>query len=131
MASFVSVLKKIGQILVKGAAITSEIMGFPFVSQILGAIKIGGTTAGGIATTVSNDFGTLAGIISVAETMFPAPGSGSSKLQAASPLIQQALLSWAQSNLPGHNKVKDPLLLAKAAGEITTGFADFMNALGD
>jgi hypothetical protein len=36
MSEFTSVLKKIGQVLLKGGAIATEIMGFPFVSQLLG-----------------------------------------------------------------------------------------------
>ena len=132
--SFTSVLKKIGVVLLDGSKIATEVMGFPFISQLLGNIKIGGTSVGAIATTATSDLNSIASIITVAETMFPAVAgqkTGSAKLAAASPLIQQALLLWASSNLPGHNKVKDPVLLGKASTEITGGFADFLNALGD
>lgn len=127
-------LKKIGTVLIDGAQIATNVLGMPFISQILGGIKIGSTTVGAVATTAVSDWGTVAGILSTAEAMFPSiAGSktGDAKLTAATPLIQQALLTWAQSNLPGHSKIKDPTLLAKAAGEITGGFADFLNALGD
>lgn len=132
--SFTSVLSKIGTVILDGSKIATEVLGFPFISQLLGGIKVGTTTAGNIATTAANDFNTLAGIVSTAEVMIPSVAgakTGSQKLAAASPLVQQALLAWAQSNLPGHASVKDPALLAKAAGEITGGFADFLNALGD
>lgn len=131
--SFTSVLKKIGIVLLDGSQIATEVMGFPFISQLLGNIKIGTTNVGAVATTVTSDLNSIASIISMSETMFPAIAgakTGSAKLAAASPLVQQALLLWASSNLPGHNKVKDPALLTKAAGEITGGFADFLNSLG-
>jgi hypothetical protein len=134
MSTFTSVLKKIGTVLLDGAQVATEVLGFPFISQILGGIKIGTTNVGAVATTVSTDFNTVASIISVVEAAFPAIAgakTGSAKLTAATPLVQQALMTWASSNLPGHSKVKDSTLLAKAAGEITGGFADFLNALGD
>jgi len=128
--SFVSVLKKIGTIIVDGAAIGSEIMGFPFVSQIIGAAS---PKVQSVATTATSDINTLASIISTAEVMFPSVAgaqTGSQKLAAATPLIQQALQAWATSNLPG-KKPKDPALMTKAAGEITTGLVDFLNSYGD
>ena len=131
--SFTRVLKKIGTVILDGSQIATEIMGFPFISQLLGNIKIGGTTVGAVGTVVTSDLNSIASIVSMAEAMFPAiagAGTGPQKLAAATPLIQQALLLWASSNLPGHNKVKDPVLLTKAAGEITGGFADFLNSLG-
>lgn len=127
-------LKKIGTVILDGSQIASEVMGFPFIAQLLGQVKVGTTNAGAIVTTATSDLNSVASIVSMAEAMFPAVGgakTGSAKLAAASPLVQQALMSWAQSNLPGHNKVKDPVLLAKAAGEICSGMADAMNSFGD
>ena len=123
-----SVLKKIGQALVKGAAIASEILGFPFISSLLGAIP---GKAGQDVAVATSDIGAIAKIVSVAEAMFQTSGSGSQKLAAASPIVQQVLLTWAESNLPGHSKVHDPAKLAAAAQGITSSFADFLNALGD
>lgn len=131
MASFVSVLKKIGQVIVTGAAVGSEVMGFPFVAQLLGSIN---PKVGTIVTAASSDLNTLAGIVTTAEAMFPptatTPQTGSQKLAAATPLIQTALEAWATSNLPG-KKPKDPALATKGAGEVAQGIADFMNAYGD
>lgn len=132
--SFTSVLKKIGTVLLDGGEIATEVLGFPFVSQLLGNIKIGSGTAATAVTTVTSDLNTIASIISAAEAMFPSVSgaqTGSSKLTAAAPLVQQALMSWAASNLPGHSKVKDPQKLALAASEITSGFADLLNSFGD
>lgn len=132
--SFTSVLKKIGTVILDGSQIASEVMGFPFIAQLLGQVKIGSGTAATVAATATSDLNSVASIISMAEAMFPSVSgakTGSAKLTAATPLVQQALMAWAQSNLPGHNKVKDPALLAKAAGEITGGFADLLNSFGD
>lgn len=134
MANFTSVLKKIGQVIVSGSAVASEVMGFPFISQLLGTVKVGSSNLGAIASTGVADFNTLASIVSTSEVMGAAvteAKGGPAKLAAATPLVQQALMEWAQSNLPGHSAVKDPALLQKAAGEIAGGFADAMNAFGE
>ena len=128
MSGFTSVLQKVGAAIVKAASVTSEIMGFPFVAEMLGTIP--GKTVQ-LAATASGDLGSLAKIVTTAEAMFQATGTGSQKLAAATPLVQQTLLTWAQSNLPGHSSVKDPAKLAAASAQITGGFADFLNALGD
>ncbi len=131
MSTFTSVLKKIGMVLLDGSQIAAEVLGFPFIAQLLGAA--GPKVAAAVQTGVA-DLNTLAGFVSTAETMFPAVAgaqTGSQKLAAVTPMVQQMLLSWAQSALPGHNKVKDPALLAKAAQEIGGGMADAMNAFGD
>ena len=133
-SSFTSVLKKIGMVLLDGATVATNVIGMPFVSQMLGNIKIGNTNAGALAQTFTSDWGTVASIVTTAEAMFPSvegAKTGSAKLAASTPLVQQALMTWAQSNLPDQSKVKDPTLLTKAAGEITGGFADFLNAFGD
>lgn len=128
MASFTSVLKKIGQVLLKGSEVAAEVMQFPFVAQLLS--NANAKLSGAIQTGIS-DWNAVAGIASMAETMFPLPGSGSQKLAAAAPLVQQSILLWAQSNLPGHNKLKDPAKLATASAGILSNFADAMNAFGE
>lgn len=130
-SKFVSVLKKIGQSLVKVGEIATEVLGFPFVSQMLGQVKIGGTNLGAIAQTGVADYNTLSGIASIMETAFPASGTGSQKVAAGAPLVQQSVLLWAKSALPGHNKVKDPDKLAAASGRLLGDWADIMNSFGD
>lgn len=127
MASFLSVLKKIGQVIVSGAAIGSEVMGFPFVSQLLSGLN---PKVGQVVTTVTSDLGAIASAISTAEIMFPASGTGAQKLAAVTPIVQQALQIWATSNLPG-KKPKDPIMLNKAASEIAQGMVDLLNSYGD
>ena len=128
MEEFKSVLKKIGELLIKGGEIATEVMGFPFVSQLLGQLS---PKTQLIAQTVVSDFNTVAGIATIMETAFPTTGSGSQRVAAGAPLVQQAILLWAKSALPGHDKVKDPAKLAAAAATILGGFADAMNSLGE
>lgn len=130
-SKFVSVLKKIGQVLVTGGEIATEFLGFPFVSQILGQVKIGSSSLGAYVNTGVSDFNTLSGIASIMETAFPASGTGSQKVAAGAPLVQQSVLLWAKSALPGHNKVKDPDKLAAASGRLLGDWADIMNSFGD
>jgi hypothetical protein len=130
--SFVSVLKKIGTVLLDGSQIATEVMGFPFLSHLIGDVT---------DASLSGDFSTLATIISSAEAMFPstppsspaavATKTGPAKLTASAPLVQQKLLAWAKKNLPGHNKIHDQAKLNAAAAGIASNWADFMNSLGE
>lgn len=125
-------LKKAGLILGKIAGVIAEIMGVPFVSQMLG-IKPAVTNA---VTTVMADLNSIAAIITEVEATFaaindPAAKTGSQKLLAAAPQVQNVLTLWGESNLPGHNKVKDPAKLQAAAAQIAGGMADLLSAFGD
>jgi hypothetical protein len=132
MSTFTSVLKKIGTILATVSGDIAQIMGFPFIASILqGAGK-----AGSVVNTVLGDFSSIAQIISIIEAGSTAVNgagtqTGSQKLAAAAPIVQQLIISWASSNLPGHNKIKDAAKLAAAAQGITSNFADALNAFGD
>jgi len=127
-----SVLKKIGIFLAGAAADITKIMGFPFISQLLGMIpgKIGHEV-----TTVAGDLNTFAGIVSVAEGMFPSidgAKTGSAKLAAAAPLVQKSIQLWAQSNLPGHSKLRvAPEVFAGHVKACTSDFADILNDFGE
>lgn len=131
-----SVLQKIGAAILKGAAVGTEIMQLPFVSQMLaGAASAIGGKPGAVITTAVGDFNALSGIIATGEVMFPSiAGSktGSQKLQAAAPLIQTTVQTWAASNLPGHNKLKvEPAVFAQHCKNLTGAWADILNDFGD
>ena len=128
MGGFLSVLKKIGQVLVTGGQVATQLMGFPFITSLLG--QLSPKIQQGIQTGIG-DFNALAGIATMMETAFPTTGSGSQRVAAGAPLVQQAILLWAQSNLPGHNKVHDPSKLANAAAGILANWADAMNSFGE
>jgi len=127
-----SVLKKIGIFLEGAGADITKIMGFPFISQLLGAIpgKLGQDVRTGVA-----DLNTFAQFVSIGETMFQSvDGSktGSQKLAAVSPLVQKAVLAWAQSSLPGHNKLLvAPEVFAQHCTAFTSDFADILNDFGE
>lgn len=131
-----SVLSKIGAVLLNIGQVATSIMGLPFVSQLLGAgaSSLAGKVTNTVTTGVS-DLGTIAGLLGIAEAMFPATAglkTGSAKLTAASPLVGQAILMWAESNLPGHNKIKtSPVLFQAHVTAFTSAFADILNDFGD
>lgn len=132
MSGFTSVLKKIGQVLLKTGEVATEVMGFPFVSALLGGASGTLGKVASTATTVVGDLGSVAQIISLMEVAFPTTGSGSQKLAAAAPVVQQIILTWAQSNLPGHSKLKsDPASFAQHVAAFTSSFADILNDFGD
>lgn len=131
MSSFKSVLSKIGQVLLTAGGIAAEVMEFPFLSTLLG-----GSRAGAVAATALGDLSKVASIVSVVETGFaaiaPADKTGSAKLKAATPMVQQVILDWAGSNLPGHNKLHvDPQIFAAHVGAFTSAFVDILNDFGD
>jgi hypothetical protein len=127
-----SVLKKIGLFLAGASADITKILGMPFISQLLGAIpgKFGVAVQTGVA-----DLNTFAGFVSIGEAMFPAvegQKTGSVKLTAITPLFQKSILLWAQSSLPGHNKlIVTPEVFAEKCGKITSDWADIMNCFGE
>lgn len=127
-----SVLKKIGIFLASAGSDITKVLGFPFISQLLGLIpgKIGQEVQ-----TITTDLNLFASYVSLGETMFPAVAgakTGSDKLKAVSPLFQKAILLWAQANLPGHNKLIVPVEKFQAdVANFTGSFADIMNDFGD
>jgi hypothetical protein len=127
----VSVLKKIGQVILTAGGVASEVMGFPFVANLLGA-----TRAGGMVELGLSDLAKVAQIVTQVEVGFqaiaPADQTGSAKLQAASPMVQQVILSWAQSNLPGHSKLKvDAQVFSGHVKAFTSSFVDILNDFGE
>ena len=133
MSNFTSVLKKVGQALLKVGSVATEVMQMPFVSQILNsAAGALGPKIGTAVQTGIGDLNSLASILGLAEVMIPGTGTGSQKLAAASPVVGQIVLAWAQSNLPGHNKLKvDPAVFQQHVTAFTSSFADIMNDFGD
>lgn len=127
-------LKKIGLAIVKGTAIAAEIAQMPFVAEILTSFIPG--RPGQIVQTGISDLNAVAKILAITEAGSaavndPAAKTGSDKLNRAAPSVQQILLTWATSNLPGHNKVKDSAKVAEGARQVTSGLALFMEGLGD
>lgn len=126
-----SILSKIGSVLRTVAVVGSDLAGFPFIGQLIGAIP---GKAGQVATIAYSDFNAVAQVLSIVEAGVPSVNgvkTGSQKLSIAAPIVQQIILTWAHSNLPGHDKVKDPAKLATAAAGIASNFADALNAFGD
>lgn len=131
MTSAKSVLSKIGQVLLTAGSVATEVMGFPFLSGLLGASKAGVYTG-----VVLGDLSKVAQIVSVVETGFaaiaPADQTGSAKLKAATPMVQQIILDWASSNLPGHNKLHvDGPTFAGHVSAFTSAFVDMLNDFGE
>jgi hypothetical protein len=130
-STFKSVLSKIGQVILTAGSVASEVMGFPFLSTLLGASKAGAAVELGLS-----DLGKVAQIVSQVEVGFqaiaPADQTGSAKLKAATPMVQQVILSWASSNLPGHNKLHvDAQTFAGHVSNFTSAFVDILNDFGD
>jgi hypothetical protein len=120
-------LKTFGLAVVKAAEIVTGIV--PLVAGALPA------NAANATATVASDFSKVANVIQTVEVGFAAISgadkSGSQKLQAATPLVKQVVLDWLQSGTLGSKKVKDQAGFDNACTELTSGFADLLNSLGD
>ena len=122
-----SVLTKIGSVLRTFGAITADVLQMPFVASLLqGQPKV----ASGVAT-VTDALGSVTGILSLMESIFPTVNGvkgGPAKLQAATPIVGSIIQQWADSNLPGHNKViVTPEELNARVQAWTSATADLMN----
>jgi hypothetical protein len=48
------------------------------------------------------------------------------------PMVKQVVLSWAQSNLPGHNSLKvDAQVFDNHVAAFTSSFVDILNDFGE
>jgi|SRR6266568_1903162 len=114
----------------KAGSIATEVMGFPFVAQLLGSSRYGA-----VAGTVLGDFATVAQVVSLVEAAYPSIGgskTGSSKLATASPIVEKVVLQWAASNLPGHNKLRvEGKIFSSHVRQLTSSFADILNDFGE
>lgn len=134
-----SALEKVGSILATVGADVSKFFNLPFVAQILGYLptKVAQETQSVVqkVETVAGDLSKLSQFIVMAEAMYQAEAgqkTGSQKLAAAAPLIQNDILVWAQLNLPGHNKiVTSPALFAQHCAAFTSSLADILNDFGE
>ena len=131
MTNVTGVLKKIGTVLFEAGGVASQVMGFPFLSTLLSGSKAGGMIELGLS-----DLGKVAQIVSVVEAGFaaidPSHKTGSAKLKAATPMVKQIVLDWANSNLPGHNKLKvTPTEFDNHVGAFTSAFVDILNDFGE
>jgi hypothetical protein len=112
-------LKKLGKILANATAIAVGIG--PIIGPFLGA----GKAASAEATAV-NDLTQISQIVTMVEAVVQTPGSGATKLQAATPLVLQ-ILKTSQAFVG--KKVADEALAEKGAADIVTGIVEFMNAI--
>lgn len=125
--SFVSVLKKIGIVVVDAAGIVSGIG--PLLSLNLGS---GSKTAGTVTSagvTVSDKLTEIANVITSIEATFAAvttAQSGPLKLQAAAPQISMIIQNSAI--LAGH-KIADPTKFNQGCVEVAQGIVDVLNSL--
>ena len=112
-------LKKLGEAIAKGVALFTGIG--PLVLPYLG-----GGRAPEIATTVVNDLTQISQIITTTEALLQTPGSGATKLAAATPLVLQVLRS---SQAFAGKKIANEALAEEGASDIITGLVKFMNAI--
>ena len=111
-------LKKVGQIIVRGAA---------FVSGFVPLIQAVKPDASGVIQTVSADLAQLAQIIVQVEAMGASLGlPGQDKLRAAAPQIAQILL---QSSVLAGKPISNGPLFTQGATKIADGLADVLNSV--
>jgi hypothetical protein len=112
-------LKKLGQFLAQAVALATGIG--PLITPFLGQGR-----ASQIPGTVVNDLTQIAQVVTSVEAVVQTPGSGATKLAAATPLVLQIMRS---SQAFAGMKIADETLAEKGASEVVQGIVDFMNAI--
>lgn len=112
-------LKKLGQFLAQAVALATGIG--PLIEPFLGQGR-----ASQIPATVVNDLTQIAQVVTSVEAVVQTPGSGATKLAAATPLVLQILRS---SQAFAGMKIADEALAEKGASGVVQGIVDFMNAI--
>lgn len=121
--SFVSVLKKIGTLIVNAAGILEG------VGPLIQAELPAGSKAASTLGTVTSDLTQIGGIVTTIESAFAAVTSaktGPLKLQAAAPLVSQLI---QQSTLVAGHPIANPTLFNQGVTEVTQGVVDILNSL--
>lgn len=114
----ISFLKKAGQILLQAGSIALGIG--PILKQYV-------PNAAGTINTVVNDLQQLGQIIITVEAIGQSLNlTGAQKLDAATPLVAQAILQFDM--MAGH-KIQDPAKYNQGAREIAQGLVDIYNSL--
>src|SRR5579862_4153702 len=117
-------LQKLGSILATGVRIAAEAAGIaPLVAPFLGsaAPKVENAIATG-----ATDLTQVGQVVVSAEALLQGPGSGASKLAAATPLVQSIVQT---SQLVDGKKIAYPTLFTQGCSKITSGVADVLNSL--
>lgn len=125
-------LKKIGLLLVKGASVAGELLGYgPIISLVTGFLPKG---AQGVASGVVSDLTLVAREVINAEKVVtavadPAEKTGAQKLSAAAPAVELILQQWIDSGVLGSKKVKDQAAFSAAAKAMAGSMADLLNSV--
>lgn len=113
-------LSKLGSLLAKGLAVATGV--WPLVSGLFGS----STKVQQAVPTVINDLTSIGQIVVQTEAIIQTPGSGASKLAAATPLV--ANIVKTSEMLAGHSIANETLFIT-ACQNLTSAVADILNSL--
>ena len=116
-------LSKLGQFLAKALVIAN--FGEPLIQPFLGAAapKTAQVVAAGV-----NDLTQVGQVVVQAEALIQGPGTGASKLAAASPLVANIIKT---SELVSGKKIANDALFASSCTAITSAVAGSLNSLDE
>lgn len=117
MSGFTSFLKKLGQVLAKGAAIAMGVE--PLILPLLGSAQAP-------AIKAVNDLTAIGQVVVQAEALIQGDGSGPQKLAAATPLVANVIKT---SELLSGKKIANEAAFTAACQGITSNMADLLNSL--
>jgi hypothetical protein len=111
-------LSKLGKFLAEGIALATGV--WPLVSQFFGS------KASASVISVENDLTQIGAIIVQVEAVIQTPGSGTSKLAVAVPLVANIIKT---SELVSGHKIVNEALFIQGCTDITNGVAEILNSL--
>lgn len=116
-------LSKLGKVLATIVNIAGVAAGIgPILEGVLGSGSKVGTEIG----KAVNDLTQIGQVVLQAETMIQTPGSGATKLAAATPLVASIVQT---SELISGKKIANEALFIQGSSKITSGMADILNSL--
>ena len=115
----ITFLKKLGSVLAQGLAVVTGV--WPLVAPLFGS----GTAKAQVATTVVNDFTSIASLVITIETALQGQ-PGAAKLAALVPLVSNVIKT--SEAVSGH-KIANEDLFTKGCTEVAQGAVDILNAL--
>lgn len=118
-------LSKLGKVLATIVNVAGVFAGIgPIISSFIGSGV--SSKVGQVIGTVTNDLTSIGQVVVQAEAMIQTPGSGATKLQAATPLVAQIIQT--SEMLSGH-KIANEALFIQGSTKVTSGIADILNSL--
>lgn len=124
-----SILGKIKNAFIQFATVGLSVIeqALPFISPFLPKSVVGAIETG------IGDLTAIATVVTKVEAIKASVGglTPSQALAAAQPDVEQLVMTWVKSGLPGSGKVIDPAKFSLGCGQLTSAMVTILNSVGE